>query len=302
MLGYVRTDRAELRVREDVFYRALYCGLCHRMGKCTGNCSRMTLNYDFVFLALVRMALDTPRIRFEQKRCLAHPFKKRNSMVRNDALDYCSGASAILNYQKVKDDIADEKGFKKLRARLALPFVAHARKKAIKKHPSLRELDETVARKLAELSALEKSDRISVDEPANCFGELLGHIMSFGFEGSDARVAFEFGKSIGAWIYIADALDDMHEDFKKGRYNPFIRLYGGNLPSKEQLTSIYYAIKNRLYSAEAAFDLFDTEDGAIKSIIQNVIYLGIPEQTESVTGSDKCKCKKRKSGKETAND
>ena len=56
------TLKHELRVREDVFYRALYCGLCHRMGKCTGQCSRMTLNYDFVFLAAVRLACgcETP--------------------------------------------------------------------------------------------------------------------------------------------------------------------------------------------------------------------------------------------------
>lgn len=297
MFGYVKVNNSELKVKEYEFYRGTYCGLCRSMGKCTGQCSRMTLNYDFVFLALVRMSLDTPAISFEQKRCLAHPFKKRNSMVRNPALDYCSATSAILNYQKVKDDIADEKGFKKLRARLALPFVAHARKKALKKTPSLKELDTTVAQKLLELSTLEKSDRISVDEPANCFGELLGYIMSFGFDANDARVAFEFGKSIGAWIYIADALDDMSEDFKKGRYNPFILLYNGSLPDKEQLTSIYYAIKNRLYNAEAAFDLFDAEDGTIKSIIQNVIYLGIPEKTESIINTHKCK--KEKVGKET---
>ena len=300
MFGYVKVNNSELKVKEYEFYRGTYCGLCRSMGKCTGQCSRMTLNYDFVFLALVRMALDTPKIHFEQKRCLAHPFKKRNSMQRNDALDYCSSASSILNYQKVKDDLADEKGFKKLRARFALPFVAHARKKAIKKNPTLASLDETVAKKLTELSAIEKSDKLSVDEPANCFGELLGHIMSFGFEGSDARVAFEFGRSIGAWIYIADALDDMRDDFKKKRYNPVVRLYNGVLPSEEQLASIYYAVKNRLYSAEAAFDLFDAEDGVIKNIIQNVIYLGIPEKTESIIGSHKCK--KENIGKETSND
>ena len=103
MFGYVKVNNSELKVKEYEFYRGTYCGLCRSMGKCTGQCSRMTLNYDFVFLALVRMALDTPKIHFEQKRCLAHPFKKRNSMERNEALDYCSATSAILNYQKIKD-------------------------------------------------------------------------------------------------------------------------------------------------------------------------------------------------------
>ena len=77
MLGYVRTDAQELRVREHQYYRALYCGLCHRMGKCTGQCSRMTLNYDFVFLAAVRLALTGEKPSVKKQRCVAHPFRSR---------------------------------------------------------------------------------------------------------------------------------------------------------------------------------------------------------------------------------
>ena len=54
MFGYIRTDVPEMRVRENEYYRAVYCGLCRAQGKCTGQCSRFTLNYDIVFLALLR--------------------------------------------------------------------------------------------------------------------------------------------------------------------------------------------------------------------------------------------------------
>ena len=152
MFGYVKVDHAELKVKEYEFYRGTYCGLCRSMGKCTGQCSRMTLNYDFVFLALVRLAIESEKVCFKQRRCLVHPIKKRNSMERNDVLDYCSAASAILNYQKIADDIADEKGFKRLKARLAMPFVAHSRKKALRRFPNLRELDRIVDEKLSRLA------------------------------------------------------------------------------------------------------------------------------------------------------
>ena len=56
MYGYIRTFDPELKVREQEYYRAVYCGLCRTMGKCTGQCSRMTLSYDFTLFALVRMA------------------------------------------------------------------------------------------------------------------------------------------------------------------------------------------------------------------------------------------------------
>ena len=58
MFGYVRVQLLELRVREYRYYRGVYCGLCRAQGRCTGQCSRMTLSYDYVFLSLLRMALQ----------------------------------------------------------------------------------------------------------------------------------------------------------------------------------------------------------------------------------------------------
>ncbi len=297
MFGYIKVEHSELKVKEYELYRSTYCGLCRAMGKCTGQCSRMTLNYDFVFLALARLALTPAQVTFKRRRCLAHPFTKRNSMEKNPILTYCAGASAILNYQKIADDIADEKGFKRFRARLVLPFVSHARKKAIRRAPELRALDEAVAKRLCELTELEKSNAASVDRPAYLFGALLGDIMAFGLEGNDARVAYELGKSVGAWIYIADAIDDMKDDVQKKRYNPIVMLYGGRLPTKEELDSISAAIRNHLFSAEAAFDLFGTEDEAIKNIIYNILYLGIPNKTDKIIENQA-----DKEGKESSND
>ncbi len=282
MFGYVKVNSSELKVREYELYRGTYCGLCHAMGKCTGQCSRMTLNYDFVFLALVRFCLTPCDIGFKQRRCFVHPLKKRNTMLRNSVLDYCSDTSAILNYQKIKDDISDEKGAKKLRALLVRPFVAHSRKKALRRTPALAELDSAIAVLLQELSDVERSESSGVDAPAACFGKLLGEIVACGLEGGERRVAYELGKNIGAWIYIADAIDDCREDMKRGRYNPLLKLYGGRAPDERELELISAALKNHLYGAEAAFDLIDADEGAIKSIIQNILYLGLPERIDGI--------------------
>lgn len=293
MFGYVRTMDAELKVKEHELYKATYCGLCRSMGKCTGQCSRMTLNYDFVFLALTRYAISPCELKFKARRCLAHPFAKRSSMEQNEILDYCSEASAILNYQKIIDDINDEKGLKKLGAVLLRPFVSHSRKKAIKKNPALRELDSLISTKLDELNQLEKSDSIGVDVPAACFGDILGEIMSFDLDGTDKRIAFEFGKHIGAWIYVADALDDMREDAKKGRYNPLLKLYGGKIPNEDELSLIYDATKNKLFAAASAFDLIDIDDEGIKNILSNILYIGIPKKTATIIDSYSSKITER---------
>ena len=282
MFGYVKVKNAELKVKEYEFYRGTYCGLCRSMGRCTGQCSRMTLNYDFVFLALVRLAIEYEQIAFEQKRCIAHPLKKRNSMVENKTLKFCSSASAILNYHKVKDDISDEKGIKRFAARVMLPFVAHARKKALKRDGGLAELDSAVSTRLCELAELEGQRRASVDMPAACFGALLGDIVAYGLDGADRRIAYELGRNIGAWIYIADAIDDMKDDLKKKRYNPILELYNGRIPNKDELDSISVAVRNHLYGAEAAFDLIEIEDETVKNIIQNILYLGITSKTDDI--------------------
>ena len=59
MFGYIGVHDAELRLRELDCYRGVYCGLCRAQGSCTGQCSRLTLSYDFAFMALVRTALAT---------------------------------------------------------------------------------------------------------------------------------------------------------------------------------------------------------------------------------------------------
>ncbi len=299
MFGYVKVNSAELRVKEYEFYRGTYCGLCCSMGKCTGQCSRMTLSYDFVFLALVRIAVSSTHTEFEQKRCLAHPLKKRNSMVRNEVLDYCSKAAAILNYQKVADDLKDEKGFKRLRAQLAFPFVSHSRKKAIKNDPSLAELDVAVARELEVLASIESDAESGVDAPADSFGRLLGEIMSFGLEGSARRITYEIGKGVGGWIYIADAIDDIRDDSKKGRYNPILKLYNARIPDERELEMISDAVKNRLFGAESAFDLLSAESETVNNILANVLFWGIPDTTDKIIKSHNDKEDK---GKEPSHD
>ena len=243
MFGYVKLNSPEAKVKEYEFYRGTYCGLCRAMGKCTGQCSRMALSYDFVFLALTRLAL----------------------------LD-----------EKVADDLKDESGFKRFRSRVTLPFVSHARKKALKKDPELKLLDDAVSRELKVLDDIETSDKISVDTPADSFGRLLGEIMSFGLEGSSAHIAYEIGRGIGGWIYIADAIDDMREDSEKKRYNPILRLYNGSIPSSEQLSFMYDAVKLRLTVAESAFDLVSTENEMIENILKNILFIGIPDKTEEI--------------------
>lgn len=294
MFGYIRTDTPELLVRENEYYRAVYCGLCRAQGKCTGQCSRMTLSYDFAFLALLRIAIEGKPTEIKQGRCIAHPFRKRPYVADCAQLDYCAYAAAILAYGKTMDDINDERGLKRMKAQLTRPFASYMRKKALKDYD---ELDRRVTVALKNLSEIESKRLESVDIPADAFGDILADVMSFGLDENHAKIMRNIGRHVGRWIYITDAADDLSDDLKNNRFNPFACLYGGDIP-REDRESIANSLKLELLAATPAFDLIDYNGlPHIEGIINNIIYRGMPKVAQQTLGLDdmsECKGKKPK--------
>lgn len=268
MFGYVKAMRDDLTVRQDTLYRAAYCGLCKEMGRCTGQCSRMSLSYDMVFLYLVRTAIKGMSPVQKKGRCLLHPLRKRFIVQSDEELIYAAKVSALLTWGKVCDDLADEKGFKRFLKKLAKPFFKSAKRRA-----ALDELYAEIEKKLAELSDIEAKRIESVDAPAEVFGKLLSDVFAFGLDKKQATLAREIGFRTGRWIYAVDAADDIDSDEKNGSYNPFLLLYGGAIDG-EQRNTIEMAMKYDLTALAAAVDLIDDSE-AVK-VIKNIIYLGMP--------------------------
>ena len=282
MLGYMRTATPELRVREQEFYRALYCGLCKHMGKCTGQCSRLTLSYDFVFLAALRMSLTGETVTLKRSACALHPFRRRPMAIHSPTLSYCADASALLVYHKLLDDLADERGLRRLRARLARPFLWGAYRKAKRRYPSL---DQTVRQRLSTLSAYEKDPHAppSADQPALYFGELMEAVFAEGLTDANARIAGAMGRAIGRWIYLVDAADDYAEDRKKNRYNPYLRFFEGE-PTPQDWETVRLALTALLCEAERAYVLIDSYTAQeLREILSNLLYLGLPQTANKVT-------------------
>lgn len=274
MFGYVRADKPEMRIREYEYYRSVYCGLCRSMGKCGGQCSRLTLSYDFAFLALVRMAVAGEKPEFKARRCIAHPIKKRTMAEISPSLEYSASASVLLSYHKIKDDISDERGGKRFLARFLKPFFGGMRRKSAKKY---RELSGEIERLLGELSEIEKDEGcVSIDRPAEIFGKLLSRIMSYGLEGSGEKIAEKIGYHVGKWIYIIDAADDYPDDVKRSRYNPIACVYGKDGLDEAEAEGIKTALVHELMEAEKGFDLIEYPTVDMKEVISNIIYLGMP--------------------------
>ena len=282
MFGYVKPVVADLLVREHEFYRATYCGICRSMKKHTGALSNMTLSYDSVLLALVRMLyIPDSDISAMKKRCIAHPTKKRCMLNENPATEYTARAFAILTYHKVLDDIADEGLRKRMIFSAAKPIVASGAKRA-----DIKELSEIISGKLHEIRLLEEKNTASVDEPAALFGELLGEVFSHGLDGDGEKICREFGYRLGRFIYAADAAEDYEEDRATGKYNPYVLLYGGKPLTDENKKSIKCALICECRGMEAAVNLMPFNNRyTIENIIKNIIYLGLIKRIDFLDGN-----------------
>ena len=277
MFGYVKPVASDLLVREHEFYKATYCGICRSMKKHTGTFSNVTLSYDSVFLALVRMAyIPDLECRTELRRCIAHPAKRRPMLEENEATEYTARAFAILTHYKLLDDISDEKLVKRAAVSLARPITSHAVSLA-----DLSDLEAIVADRLAKITELERAKCTSIDEPAELFGQLLGEIFSYGYEGEARLVSYECGLHLGKFIYAADAAEDYEKDAKSGSYNPYVIQYGGAPLTDENKQSIKTGLILECSRIEAAVNLMPFEGKAtIENIIKNVIYLGLVKRID----------------------
>ncbi len=273
MFGYVRPYHASLVVADREFYRALYCGVCRAMKKKTGALSAFSLNYDLVFLALVRLLTEENHINIRHRRCIAHPLRRRPMVSLHPATEYAARVSAVLVYYKLKDDIADSRFFGKLPPALALPIFSRARRKA-----QLGELDGIIADRLAKLSTLEREKCPSIDTPAGVFGELLGEVFAWEIEGEMHDILYRMGHAIGKFIYAADAADDYEQDVKHGGYNPYVLTYGKTLDDAAR-ADIHTSLICMLAAGEEAFaQLPFAETVTVRRIIENILYEGLPRR------------------------
>lgn len=271
MFGYVKPHNAELLVKEYELYRAMYCGVCKSMQKYTGRLSAMGLSYDVVFLSLVRAVLTDEHIDTRRECCVLHPLKKRNVVCEAPSLNYSARVCVLLAYWKLKDDSSDENLLVKIKNLIPLAVMRRASKKA-----RLPELNSKIKEHMKALSRKEKAKEPSLDACADIFGTLLGDVFSYEIGGELNSTAYEIGKHLGRFIYIADALDDYDRDTKKGAYNPLSLLYGKDGLSEENRGDVVLSLRLEISALAEKINLLPYERHVSEeNIIKNTVYYGL---------------------------
>lgn len=269
MFGYVRINKMDLTFREFDYYKGYYCGLCKYLKENHGEVSRLSLNYDITFLIVILTALYKLDSDITYERCIANPLKKKMRIV-NEITEYAASMNILLSYYKLEDNLYDDNGIKD---KLAYELYKGKLKKAYEKYPQKAEY---IKQQLGNLRELEKQESKSIDKVSNTFGNLMGEIFVYKKDEYEQNLR-NIGFNLGKYIYILDAYEDLEEDDKKGRYNPFIDY----IDKKEELKNkVDRLISMSLGMATKNIEQLNLEFN--KSIIDNIIYSGVYLRYKSI--------------------
>ena len=260
MFGYVTASLKELDKEAEKRYGAVYCGICRRIRLQSGNVARLGLSYDMAFLALLLMSLYEPEDTGGEKACAMHPIRKR-PWIDNRFVQYAADMNVALSYYNFLDDWEDDR---KYGARiLAAQFGKH-----------LPEIENRYPRQcgaiadcIRQLSELEKAGCSNPDEPASCFGNLMGELLTYE-EDLWAPTLRQMGFYLGIFIYLLDAALDYDKDEKKGKYNPYLAMGTGKDCKKWE----EYLVLTMARCTESFEKLPLVQD---KLLLDNILYSGV---------------------------
>ena len=260
MFGYVTASLKELDKEAEKRYGAVYCGICRRIRLQSGNVARLGLSYDMAFLALRLMSLYEPEDTAGEKACAMHPIRKR-PWIDNRFVQYAADMNVALSYYNFLDDWEDDR---KYGARiLAAQFGKH-----------LPEIENRYPRQcgaiadcIRQLSELEKAGCSNPDEPASCFGNLMGELLTYE-EDLWAPTLRQMGFYLGRFIYLLDAALDYDKDEKKGKYNPYLAMGTGKDWKKWE----EYLVLTMARCTESFEKLPLVQD---KLLLDNILYSGV---------------------------
>lgn len=277
MLGYVKPEPAEMLVKHHSLYRAAYCGLCRSVKKNATRSLLLFFSDDWVFLAVLRMAVSGEEVKTEKDFCFLHPFRKNHRRIADcHSLKYAALVSLIFTYEKMLDELLD--GDSSFRRRLLCRLFAPRLKKAIQKNrkndPDLFLLYQKLSRLLEEGRALEKKNA-DLDAMCSNFASCLSLVFSYGFDGEKERLLSGIGDHIGRFLYTLDAMDDLEKDEKNAAFNPILQRYSTVSEAKECFSELDLVLSFYIQEAKLGLDLISGEKNLI-AVCENIICHGLP--------------------------
>lgn len=278
MFGYVRAYKPEMKFSEFDTYKAVYCSLCKTLGKEYGALAQYSLSYDFTFLLMLLLSLEDECCGYTKMRCPYNPLKKCMKLKKeSSSLSFTAASLVISAYYKIEDNIADSGFFKRLAYRFMRVFYRRHYKKAAE---NFSEIDVICKNMMLSQAKVEGEKIGNIDlaaEPTAIFLQELFKLKSN--NEITSRILGRIGYCAGKMIYLLDAMDDLEDDKKTGGYNPILIKYG-DFDVLQMRNETANTINVCLTELASCYELLDIK--RYKTILSNIIYLGMPKVIENI--------------------
>lgn len=278
MFGYVRPDRPELKIREYQTFRAHYCGLCLALARAGGTRARLTVSYEGSFLALLLASLRPGAGTFGRGRCPLPPWRTVPRVLASPEQDYAADINLLLAYHRLIDARQDRD--------MRFAGAAEWWLRGVARRAGERRLRQAalVRASLAELHHLERQGCTDLDAAAHPFAGLLA-VLAQGPEDDHGEPWYRpavreglgvLGYNLGKWIYTVDAMADLPDDLEHGRYNPLMVGVGRESTGER----VRFILTQCLAAVAGALDVLPL--AANRGLLENIVYLGLPQEMEAV--------------------
>ncbi len=275
MFGYIRVYKPDLKISEYETYKSIYCGLCQQLGQEYTPLARMTLSFDFTFLAALNMALAEDKPVYTKRKCPANPLKKCIMADLGEIQSHCCDCAVLMLWYKLEDDLKDHGTASRLRAAALYPAARLAYRKAAQRRP---ELDQLIGNNMRLQAETEAACTASVDLASEPTAQVLSGLFSTLSEDPvQKRVLERLGYLLGRYVYLCDALDDLEDDREKGNYNPFL---ADQSAGPEQIETAIGTLYLTIAEAAKTFELLELK--RFEPILANILYLGMKETVDSI--------------------
>lgn len=284
MFGYVKVCKAELRMREYEEYKAVYCTLCRVLGEEYGFAARGLLSYDACFYVLLQDCAESgENPEYKAGRCRFNPLKKCNYQTNcGESYRAAAALTVLMSYQKMRDNITDGKGLKKLAAYMVSPYLRGKYKKAKARYPQFAE---AVEQAMTAQANLEKEGCVSTDRAADPSAKALAAVCTaFVQSETQKRIIERVAYCVGRFVYLLDAYDDLADDLKNGTYNPFLQKYEIRDAAKLCDAVLHENILRSLHmTANEAAVSFHLLTGEVhRGILENILQDGLETASTAV--------------------
>ncbi|MCQ2056432.1 MAG: DUF5685 family protein [archaeon] len=280
MFGYIIPIENELSLSQKATYRNYYCETCHHLKEKYGYMSTLTVNYEMTFATIFfDSILHKNELFHKQKKARFCIFG--HSVCDKKLMHELAAYTVLAINNSLIDDREDNTHF--LRTKLALLCLNRAIVKAKKEFPKYDVLILNGYKKLRKAELMKESDPLimgaySAQSMLDVFSLMLGSKFSDGL--------YKLFKSLGIWIYIMDAIEDLDEDDSRGTYNPFL-INDTNFKNKRQFIN------------DNAFDIGELVGGITNNIqksylslrsnlksnteiLDNIIFRGVPLSSHKI--------------------